>query len=205
VTSATVKGSTPTAVETSSAAEARLPARGKSPRNSSAIEAAERAGMTTRLDMRSSESVARVYESMLRGRSMEPRISARAAALKSASTSESVATIEVGTRVIEVVAIGEDSAAGDIAVVMEDDSVAMPVISPVVPSPAKAAKQADAKAEAPRNSRPGKVQSRIPIPARPNSEGLAIDQPGIVCRHKNNLGINWLDHDRLPLPGHSLL
>ena len=142
---------------------------------------------------------------MLRGRSMEPRISARAAALKSASTMKSVATIEVGTRVIEGVAIGEDSAVGDVAVVVEDDSVAMPVISPVVPSPAKAAKEADAKAEAKRNSRPGKVQSWIPIPARPNSEGLAIDQPGIVCRHINHLRISRLDHDRLPLLGHSLL
>jgi hypothetical protein len=71
VTPATVKASTPTAVETSaaveSAAEARLPARGKPSRNSSMIKAAERAGMTTRLDMRRRSSVLRSYKSMLRG------------------------------------------------------------------------------------------------------------------------------------------
>ena len=56
MTPATVKASTPTAVETSaavkSAAEARLPARGKPSRNSSMIKAAERAGMTAGLGMR---------------------------------------------------------------------------------------------------------------------------------------------------------
>jgi hypothetical protein len=44
--SAAMKTSTPTAVETSSAAEARLPASRKPSRNSSMIKAAERAGAT---------------------------------------------------------------------------------------------------------------------------------------------------------------
>jgi len=67
VTSAAVKASTP--VETSAAvkaAKARLPARGESSGNSSMIKAAERAGMTTRLNMRRRRSVLRSYESMLR-------------------------------------------------------------------------------------------------------------------------------------------
>ena len=69
VTSATVKASTATAVETSAAvkaAEARLPARGESPGNSSMIKAAERAGMAARLGMRRRRSVLRSYKSMLR-------------------------------------------------------------------------------------------------------------------------------------------
>ena len=66
VTSAAVKASTPTAVETSSA-EARLPARGKPSRNSSMIKAAERAGMTARLGMRCRRSVLGSYKSMLWG------------------------------------------------------------------------------------------------------------------------------------------
>jgi hypothetical protein len=45
---------------------------------------------------------------------VEPWISAEAAALKSASTTKSVATIEVCTRVLEGVVIGEDSAVGDV-------------------------------------------------------------------------------------------
>ena len=63
VTSAAVKASTPTAVETSSA-EARLPARGKPSRNSSMIKAAERAGMSTGLGR--GESMLRGRESVLR-------------------------------------------------------------------------------------------------------------------------------------------
>ena len=168
--SASVKASAPTAVETS-AAEARLPASRKPSRNSSMIKAAERARVTTGFGMRCCGS-ARGYESMLRCRSVEPGISARAVALKSAATTKSVATIQVCTRVIEGVVISEDSAVGDVAVVVEDDSVVMPVISPVVPTPAKAAKEADAETEAKRDSRPGKVQSWIPIPAGPNSGAI---------------------------------
>ena len=71
MTPATMKASTPTAVETSaavkSAAEARLPARRKPSRNSSMIKAAERAGTTTRLDMRRRRSMLGSYKSMLRG------------------------------------------------------------------------------------------------------------------------------------------
>jgi hypothetical protein len=70
---------------------------------------------------------------------------------------ESAAMIEVCTRVIEGGAIGEDSAVGDVGVVVENDSVVMPVVSPVVPAPAIAAKEADAKAQAKRNSRSRKV------------------------------------------------
>ena len=63
-TSATVKASTAAAVEP--AAEARLPARGEPSGNSSMIKAAERAGMTTRLDMRRRRSTLGSYKSMLR-------------------------------------------------------------------------------------------------------------------------------------------
>jgi len=62
----TVKASARTAVETS-AAEARLPARGKPSRNSSMIKATECAGMATRLDTRRLESMLRSDKSMLRG------------------------------------------------------------------------------------------------------------------------------------------
>src|ERR1700680_858415 len=136
---------------------------------------------------------------------MEPWISARASALKSASTIESAAIIEICTRVIERVVIGEDSAVGYVGVVVEHDSVAMPVVSPVVPAPAIAAKEADAKAQAKRNSRPSKVQPWIPIPAWPDPDWLSIYEPGVIFRDVNNLSIGRLDHDRLSLLGHDLL
>ena len=98
---------------------------------------------------------------------------------------------------IEGVVIAEDSAVGDVGVVVEDDSVPMPVVSPVVPAPAIAAKEANAKTEAKRNSRLGKVQSRIPIPARPYSQGFAVDETGIVCRHVNDLKNSQIDQNSL--------
>src|SRR5882724_9458398 len=136
---------------------------------------------------------------------MEPWTSTRAPALKSASTMKSAAMIEVCTRVIEGVVIGEDSAVGDVGVVVENDSVVMPVVSPVVPAPAIAAKEADAKAQAKRNSRSGKVQPWIPIPAWPDPDRLSIHKPRIIFRHVNDLRIGRLDHDRLSLLAHTLL
>jgi hypothetical protein len=62
----TVKASARTAVETS-AAEARLPARGKPSRNSSMIKAPESPRVTTGTGMRCRESVLRSDKSMLRG------------------------------------------------------------------------------------------------------------------------------------------
>src|SRR5713101_558674 len=136
---------------------------------------------------------------------MEPRISARAAALKSASTMKSATMIEVRAPAIEGIVIGEDSTVGYVGVVVEKDAVAVPVISPVVPAPAKPAKEANAKAEATRNSRSGKVQSWIPIPVWPNADGLSIDEPGIVFRNVNHLRVGWFDHDSLSLLRHLFL
>src|SRR6266849_10314823 len=104
--------------------------------------------------------------------------------------------IEVPAGVVEGVVISKDSAVGDVGVVVVDDTVAMPIISPVVPAPAKAAEEADSKAEAKRNSRSGKIQSWIPIPAWPDPDRLSIHKPGIIFRHVNNLRISRLDHDR---------
>src|ERR1700730_13547981 len=136
---------------------------------------------------------------------MEPRTSTRGPALHSPPPMKSAAMLEVCTRVIERVVIGEDSAVGDVGVIVEDDSVATPIVSPVVPSPAIAAKEADAKAQAKCNSRSGKVQPWIPIPAWPDPDWLSIHEPGVIFRHVNNLRIGRLDHDRLSLLGHGLL
>jgi hypothetical protein len=53
-------------------------------------------------------------------------------------------------------AVSENSAVGYEPVVVEEDIVVMPVRSPVVPSPAEPAKEADSKAEAKRDSWPRK-------------------------------------------------
>ena len=78
---------------------------------------------------------------------MEALISARTAALESAS-----AVIEVAVRAIEGVVISENSAVGNVGVVVVSDVVVIPVRSPVVPAPAISAKKADSKTETKRNS-----------------------------------------------------
>jgi hypothetical protein len=81
---------------------------------------------------------------------MEALISARTAALESAS-----AVIEVAVRAIESVVISEHSAVGNVGVVVVSDVAVIPVRSPMVPAPAVPAKKADPKTETKPNSRTG--------------------------------------------------
>src|ERR1700693_3848222 len=106
---------------------------------------------------------------------------------------------------IEVVAIDENSAVGNVTVVVEENSMTTPVVSPVSPAPAKSAKEADPKAEAKRDSRAANVESRIGIPARPDSDRPSIHQPRVILRHVNNFGIGGFDHNGLPLLFHLFL
>ena len=95
VTSAAVEASA--TMETASAmkasTEARLPARGESPGNSSMIKTAEGAGVGTRPGMRCGKSV-------LRGRTMK------------IFSMKPTATIESASGSVEVIAINEHSAVG---------------------------------------------------------------------------------------------
>ena len=75
---------------------------------------------------------------------------------------------------IEVVAIDENSAVRDVGAVIEEDSVVMPIVAPVPPSPAKTTKETDSEAEAKRNSRTVEEKPRIPIPAGPNPDGVSV-------------------------------
>src|ERR1700685_702898 len=109
------------------------------------------------------------------------------------------------TGVIEVVAIGENSAVGNVAVVVEENSMTTPVVSPVSPAPAKSAKEADSKAEAKRDSRAANVESRIGIPARPDSDGFSIHEPRVILRHVHHLRVGGFDHNGLLLLTYFLL
>src|SRR5271157_2424919 len=100
---------------------------------------------------------------------------------------------------IEIVAIDENSALGNVGVMVVDDPVVVPIVSPVSPAPAETAKKADSKTESERNSGTREEQPRIPIPAGPDPDGFAIDEPRVILRHVNNLRIGWFDHNGLPL------
>src|ERR1700751_2704259 len=106
---------------------------------------------------------------------------------------------------IEWVTVNKDSAVGLVVAVVEANVVMMPVISPVVPAPTEPAKEAISKTEAKRDSRSLQIQSRIPIPAGPHTDRTTIDQPRIILRHVNNLGVHRLDHNGLSLRAHLFL
>src|SRR6267154_5901798 len=183
-TAASVKSSA--SVETST--EARLPTSGEPSCCSSMIKSAERAGVVAGLGVWRRESVLRRGETP----------AARRAAVKSTSSSKSAG-------VIEVVAVDEHSAVGYVRVVVVNDIVVMPVGSPVVPSPAKPAIEADSKAQPKRNSRAGKKQSGIRIPARPDPDRRSVHEPRVVLWDVNHLRLRRFDHNVLPLIRHLFL
>src|SRR6202051_4826859 len=161
--------------------EAGPPACGKAPGRSSMIKATERTRVSTGLGMRSRRAV-----------------ETRAAAVRSGSAMKS-------TGAIEVAAIDENSAMGGIGAVIEHDPVVMPIVSPVSPAPAEPAKKTNSEAEAKLNSRNPKIKSWIGIPARPDADGRAIDEPRIIFRYVNSVRFRGLDHNLLPLRVHLFL
>src|SRR5450432_1007847 len=109
------------------------------------------------------------------------------------------------TRMIEVVAVDEDSTVGLVMAVVKTNVVVLPVVAPVVPSPAKSAKEADSKAKTKSNPRARKKKSRVGIPAGPDPNRLAIRKPRIIFRNVNNLWVGRFDHNCLPIVGHLFL
>src|SRR5882762_7295300 len=80
-----------------------------------------------------------------------------------------------------------------------------PVESPVIPSPAKATKKANAKSETKtyRRSRIENAGNRIP--AGPRTQRSSVCQPGIVLRNVHHFGIGRLDDHGLSLRCYRLL
>src|SRR5580700_2640558 len=112
----------------------------------------------------------------------------RSSAMKTVSAMKSASSIDG-------VVISENSAVGLVVVVVETNIVVMPIVSPVVPAPAKAAEEADSKPDAKLNPGIAKVESWIRIPTRPDPDRLSIREPRVVLRNVNNLRVGWLDHN----------
>ena len=114
-----------------------------------------------------------------------------------------IAVVEVV--VAEIIAIDDRPAVGDVGVVVVNNSVVVPIVSPVVPTPAITAEEPNSKTKTKRDSRASKVQSWIRIPAGPDADGRTIDEPGIILRHVDNLRVRGLDHNGLPLVAYLFL
>src|SRR5579864_2446814 len=82
--------------------------------------------------------------------------------------------------VIEIVAIDNRSAVRDIRVVVVDHPVAMPVVSPVIPTPPKSSKQANSKSSAEDEARAVIKDAWHRIPTRVGDKGVAIYEPWII-------------------------
>jgi hypothetical protein len=63
--------------------------------------------------------------------------------------------VEVGSGMVEVVAIDDCSAVGYVGIVVVGHRAAVPVVSPVMPAPPKSSKQADPEPDSKSNSHSG--------------------------------------------------
>src|SRR5208282_2707206 len=72
----------------------------------------------------------------------------------------------------------------------------MPVEAPMTPSPSKTAEPADSETESERKIRPPKPDSRVRIPARPSHDGISVNQPWVIRRDVNHIGLSGLDGNR---------
>ena len=126
-------------------AKTRLPTRGIGPGDATVIKTAERTRVRPGLAVWRREPMLRAGES-----------------------SRSCASMKIPGVMTEIVAIDERSAMGDVGVVVIDDSAVMPVESPAMPSPAKAAEVANSKAHSERDRRAADENAGNRIPSGPH-------------------------------------
>ena len=114
-----------------------------------------------------------------------------------------VAVIKIA--VIKVAAIDDRSAVRDIRVVVVDYSAAVPVVSPVMPSPPKSSEEADAKSKTERDCGAGKKDSGNRNPAGVGNHRCSVHEPRIIGRYVDNIGVGRFDDDGVALRAYILL
>src|SRR5580692_8895610 len=121
------------------------------------------------------------------------------APMKSAGTTESRISMS------EVIPIYKGSTVADIGGVVKHHSPVVPVESPVMPSPAKAAEEPNSKADTKREVGAAKPDSWIWVPSRPRDDRSPINQPRIVTWNIHHVWIGRFDGNRLSLRRYGLL
>src|SRR5580704_12272882 len=102
--------------------------------------------------------------------------------------------IEACTSAAEAV-MAELSAVRDIRVIAVSQVVFVPIRTPVVPSPAEAAVEADTNSEPEPDPRPIVVEPWNANPGGVVGERVAVDDPGIVFRNINDLWVGRFNCD----------
>lgn len=115
------------------------------------------------------------------------------------------AMVKIAAAVVEVVAIHNRAAVGDVSVMVEHRAAIVPVISPVIPAPAKSSEETDPKSSAEVESWATIKDSGHGIPTRVGQNGVSVYDPWIVSRHVHNVRIRRLNDDRVSLSRHLLL
>ena len=128
-----------------------------------------------------------------------------AVSVKGPATASVEAAATIAAAPVESVAVIEGPAVGEIAVMVIECVMVVPVESPMAPAPSKAAEEADSETDAEREIRAAIPDTGIRIPSWPGDDGAAINGPGIVSGHVDYLGISGLNNDRGALGGYSLL
>ena len=112
---------------------------------------------------------------------------------------ESTGMIESPASVMEAVAVAELPAVGEVRVIAVNQTVSVPISSPVVPPPAEATEETDTNSHAEPDPRPIEVEARNPNPTWIERERITVDEPGIVLRYINYLRVCRFNDDRISL------
>src|SRR4030088_203159 len=107
--------------------------------------------------------------------------------------------------VTEIVVVDDRSAVGDVGIVVVYRPAAVPVVAPVVPAPSISSEKAHPESDSKSNSRSCEENPRHGIPAWIGHDRLAIDQPGVISRNVDHLGIRRLNDHRAALSRYLLL
>src|ERR1700722_2027696 len=112
----------------------------------------------------------------------------------------------VEARRTKVITIDDRPAMRDVrVVVVNHPSAAVPVVAPIVPATAEAAKQSNAKTQSKTDPQTSQEQPGIGIPTGESSQRIPVYQPWIVLRYVHYVRRRRLNDDRLTLSSHVLL
>ena len=195
-------------VESATAAKAGVTARGVASGLSAVVVPAIGAGFDTHLtggrSIATSSTVV-AFEGFCRGARVVINVSIGGVkAARAAGLIEIVDPVCAAAAVIGVAVI-ESSALGVVVIVIIDRVMVVPIISPVIPAPAKTAVPADAEANSEGEVWAAKPDAGIGVPTGPGDDGSAIDYPGIVGGHVNHVRLSRLNDDSRALGGDGLL
>src|SRR6202021_1033512 len=106
----------------------------------------------------------------------------------------------------KVITIDDRPAMRDVrVVVVNHPSAAVPIVAPIGPAPAEAAKQSNAKTQSKTDPQTSQEQPGIGIPTGESSQRIPVYQPWIVLRYVHYVRRRRLNDDRLTLSSHVLL